>query len=67
MAGGPTHMTLSIAAADMYLMASTLRDVLSEDSWVAEMVRTYGHLFLFVGTFLEGESVVLAGFRNCQP
>ncbi|MCC6229842.1 MAG: DedA family protein [Phycisphaerales bacterium] len=54
-------MTLPIAAADMYLMASTLRDVLSEDSWVAEMVRTYGHLFLFVGTFLEGESVVLAG------
>ncbi|MFO0834294.1 MAG: DedA family protein [Phycisphaerales bacterium] len=54
-------MTLPIASDDMFLMASTLRDVLSEDSWVAEMVRTYGHLFLFVGTFLEGESVVLAG------
>lgn len=54
-------MSLSPACDDMILMASTLREVLSEDSWVAEMVRTYGHLFLFVGTFLEGESVVLAG------
>ncbi|MCC6969318.1 MAG: DedA family protein [Phycisphaerales bacterium] len=48
-------------ASDALLLGSSLRDVLSEDSWVAEMVRTYGHLFLFIGTFLEGESVVLAG------
>lgn len=54
-------MSFSPACDDVFLLASTLRDVLSEDSWVAEMVRTYGHLFLFVGTFLEGESVVLAG------
>lgn len=47
--------------SDALLLGSSLRDVLSEDSWVAEMVRTYGHLFLFIGTFLEGESVVLAG------
>ncbi|MBL8760603.1 MAG: DedA family protein [Phycisphaerae bacterium] len=54
-------MDFTLASHDVLVLASSLRDMLSEDSWVAEMVRTYGHLFLFVGTFLEGESVVLAG------
>lgn len=54
-------MTLHIAADDLLLVASSLRELLNEDSWVPRMVRDYGHAFLFVGTFLEGESVVLAG------
>lgn len=54
-------MTLPIASDDMFLMASTLREIMHGHSWAAQMVRDYGHLFLFVGTFLEGESVVLAG------
>jgi len=54
-------MTLPIASDDMFLMASSLREIVHGHSWVKQMVSDYGHLFLFVGTFLEGESVVLAG------
>lgn len=54
-------MTQFFAAHDVLVLASVLREMFHGHSWVAEMVSSYGYLFLFVGTFLEGESVVLAG------